>query len=65
MDKKERYLWSLKRKGKDITQQEIADYLGYSKSMINRFEKGDRNIQEEKLKLYKKYIENKEIKWEE
>lgn len=65
MDNKERYLWSLKRRGKGITQQEVADNIGLSMSMVNKFERGHRNLSFEKLELYKRCIENKEIEWEE
>lgn len=64
MDKKERYLWSLKRKGKGITQLQIAEAIGYSESMINKFERGRRDMLPERLEQYKKYIEDAEVDFE-
>ena len=43
----------------------LGDDIGLSMSMINKFERGHRNLSFEKLELYKEYIENKEIEWEE
>ena len=55
----DRRIWKLKRMGKGIILEEIAKYVGYSISMINKYENGLREMDDERVNLYKEYIENK------
>ncbi|MFB5281921.1 MULTISPECIES: helix-turn-helix domain-containing protein [Peribacillus] len=52
----DREMWLLKRRRKHITQKEIAEYLQVTQSMISHFEKANRDLSQEKIELYKKYI---------
>lgn len=51
--------WKLKRMGKGITQKEIAKVVGFSESMISKYERNIRDFDDDKRKIYQEYIENK------
>ena len=55
----DRRTWKLKRMGKGIILKDIAKYVGFSVSMVNKYENGQRDMNDDKVKLYKEYIENK------
>ena len=59
--KENRYQWKLRRKGKDITLEEVSRVIGSSISMISRHENNKRDLSNEKLEAYKKYIAKKEV----
>lgn len=61
MNKEERYIWKLKRAGKGIILKEIAEYVGYSISMISHFENNQKDMDDYRIARYKEYIEQKEI----
>lgn len=61
MNKDERYIWKLKRKGRDIILKDISEYVGYSISMVSQWENGQKEMAQDRINLYKEYIENKEI----
>jgi len=50
-------IYFLKRRKKGINQQQIATYLNISQSMVSRLEKGTRVLSDDKLQLYKHYID--------
>lgn len=54
-----RYEWKLKRMGKAITLEELSDIVGFSISMISKYENGHRDMASDKVALYKEYIKNK------
>lgn len=55
MNLKDEYF--LKRRHKGISQGELAKYLNCSQSLISRYEKSDCGMSEEKIFLYRKYID--------
>ena len=55
----DRKVWKLKRMGKGIILEDIAEYVGYSVSMISLYENEKRDMNLHRVKLYKQYIENK------
>ncbi|MGR9049230.1 helix-turn-helix domain-containing protein [Halobacillus faecis] len=57
MTRKEEYL--LKRRRKKIKQNELADALGCSQSLISRWEKDDCLMSEDKIEKYEEYINQK------
>ena len=59
MNEDDRRCWKLKRMGKAITLEEIAKYVGFSISMISKYENYKREMSDYKIELYKQYIENK------
>ena len=59
MNEDDRRQWKLKRMGKAITLEEIAKYVGFSISMISKYENYKREMSDYKVALYKEYIENK------
>lgn len=59
MNEDDRRCWKLKRMGKAITLEEVADYVGFSISMISKYENYKREMSDYKVALYKEYIENK------
>lgn len=56
MDRKQ---WKLKRIAKDITLTEIANNICCSLSLLSKYENSKANMDIEKVRLYKQYIENK------
>lgn len=61
MNKEERYKWKLARMGKAITLKEVAEYVGFSFSMISKYELGHKDMEDYRVARYKEYIENKEV----
>jgi len=57
MNEKELYL--IKRRRKKIKQSELATALNCSQSLISRFEKGENEMSDYKIKRYKTYIDEK------
>lgn len=57
----DRRSWKLKRMGKGIILKDIAKYVGYSISMINKYENEHREMAEDKVIRYREYIINKMI----
>lgn len=57
--KKRREHWRLMRISKGIKLEELARLIGYSISMLSRYENGKRDMDSESVKLYREYIENK------
>lgn len=51
--------WKLLRVKKGIRIKQIAEYIGCSLSYIARYEKGVVNMIPKKVKMYKKYIKQK------
>ena len=56
MDIRDEYL--IKRRKKKISQSEIAKVIGASQSLVSRFETGDCEMSEQKIKRYREYIDN-------
>ena len=56
MNRKEEYL--LKRRRKNINQNELANILDCSQSLISRWEKDDCLMSEDKVIKYEQYIDN-------
>ena len=56
MNRKEEYL--LKRRRKNINQNELANILDCSQSLISRWEKDDCLMSEDKILNYEQYIDN-------
>ncbi|KQL54060.1 XRE family transcriptional regulator [Heyndrickxia shackletonii] len=54
----DRDIYFLKRRHKKISMQKIAKYIGCSQSLISRYEIGDCLMSEEKIQLYKEFIDN-------
>ncbi len=61
MNKEERYKWKLKRMGKNITLKEVGEYVGFTLSMISKYENNHKDMEDYRIARYKEYIENKEI----
>ncbi|MBO0997400.1 helix-turn-helix domain-containing protein [Bacillus sp. SD075] len=57
MNLKEEYL--ILRRRKAIDQATLAKHLNCSQSLISRYEKGNSGMSQEKIKLYRQYIDNK------
>ncbi|WP_145523479.1 helix-turn-helix transcriptional regulator [Virgibacillus sp. SK37] len=57
MNEKEIYLILRRRKG--ISQVELSNELCCSQSLISRYEKGECEMSDYKIKRYKKYIDEK------
>lgn len=57
--KNRRLEWKLKRIEKGIKLKEISDYVGFSISMLSKYENGHRDMDSYRTKLYKEYILNK------
>lgn len=55
----EREIYFLKRKKAKITMGEIASAIGCSQSLISRYESGQREMNDNLINQYKKYIDNK------
>ena len=56
---KTRFEWKIERMKKKIVLQEIADYLGCSRSLISQFENGKRGMNSNRVEGYKEYITSK------
>jgi predicted transcriptional regulator len=53
--------WQFRRMRLNINQQEIADYLGYSKyTIISMWENNKTSMSQDNIKKYKNYIIQKE-----
>ncbi|MFB4473320.1 helix-turn-helix domain-containing protein [Oceanobacillus caeni] len=57
MNEKEIYL--IKRRRKKIGQSQLAKILNCSQSLISRYEKGECEMSNYRIKRYKKYIDEK------
>lgn len=57
MNEKEIYL--IKRRRKKIGQSQLAKILNCSQSLISRYEKGECEMSDYKIKRYKEYIDKK------
>ncbi|MGG4039287.1 helix-turn-helix domain-containing protein [Heyndrickxia ginsengihumi] len=55
MNEKDEYF--LKRRHKKISMQKIANYIGCSQSLISRYETGDCEMSDKKIKKYREYID--------
>lgn len=58
MDRKE---WKLRRISKDITLTEIANSIYCSVSLLSKYENNKADMKQEKIEVYKQYIENKGV----
>ena len=54
-----RLQWKLKRIEKGIKLKELANIIGFSVSMMSRYENAQRDLSLENEKIYKEYITNK------
>ena len=61
MNKDARYRWKLRRMSKAITLKEVSAYVGFSLSMISKYENNHKDMEDYRVARYKEYIENKEI----
>ncbi|MBT2277235.1 helix-turn-helix domain-containing protein [Priestia megaterium] len=55
----EREIYFLKRKKSRITMSEIAIAIGCSQSLISRYESGQREMNQNLISQYKRYIDQK------
>jgi transcriptional regulator with XRE-family HTH domain len=56
MSIKEEYI--LKRRKKKIRLRQLAEYIGCSQSLISRYETGDCEMDKEKVKKYREFIDS-------
>lgn len=56
MDRKQ---WKLRRIAKDITLTEIANVMQCSVSLLSKYENDKADMKQEKIEVYKQYVENK------
>ncbi|WP_234404918.1 helix-turn-helix domain-containing protein [Paenibacillus bouchesdurhonensis] len=54
----ERESYTAVRRRKKITLREIAEYIGCSVSLISQYENGSNRILPDKVRKYKRYIED-------
>lgn len=54
----DRDVYAFRRKKKKIRLREIAKYIGCSIALLSRYENNELDMKEEKIKLYKFYIDN-------
>ncbi|GLC32179.1 helix-turn-helix domain-containing protein [Clostridium omnivorum] len=52
----DREYYRLMRKRYNIKLKAISDYIGCSLSLLSKYEKGQRELSKDKLKLYIKFI---------
>ena len=55
----DRFRWKIKRIEKKIKLKDIAGYVGCSNAMICMYEKGERNLLDDKERKYKDFINHK------